>query len=156
MKNSLKLVISIIICQLAGLLGSIFSFSSVSDWYATIVRPELAPPNWIFGPVWTTLYILMGIALYLVWKRGLKQPQVKRAVTIFALQLALNALWSILFFGLQNPGLAFIEIILMWLAIIWTIRAFYPISRKAAYLLVPYLLWVSFATYLNGAIWFLN
>ncbi len=152
----IKLTVSIGVSLLAGAIGSIFTTSSIGDWYAYLQKPELSPPNWLFGPVWITLYILMGIAAALVWQKELRDNQVKRALSIFILQLVLNTLWSIIFFGLKNPGLALIEIIIMWLTILWTIISFYKVSRPAAYLLLPYILWVSFATYLNYAIWRLN
>lgn len=150
------LVVAIVICQLAGAIGSVLTSPAIPGWYAGIVKPSFNPPSWIFGPVWITLYALMGIAAWLVWLRRSEQGSAKQALQIFGLQLALNALWSPLFFGLQNPGLAFAEIILLWLAIVATIRAFYSIKPLAAYLLVPYLAWVSFAAFLNYSIWQLN
>lgn len=152
----LRLGFAIILCELAGIIGSVFTVSSIPDWYATLTKPLLNPPNWIFGPVWTTLYALMGISIFLVWKTGVHKKVVKNAVAVFGLQLGLNALWSIVFFGAQNPGLALINILLLWITILWTIILFSKISRPAMYLLIPYLLWVSFATYLNLAIWLLN
>ena len=150
-KNWLVLIGFIALSQAAGLIGSVFTASSISSWYQYLAKPELNPPSWVFGPVWTTLYLLMGIAAYLVWRvRALK------AHAVFFVQLALNALWSVLFFGLRSPGLALIEIALLWLAILVTIVSFNRVSRTAAFLLVPYLLWVSFATYLNYSIWILN
>ena len=134
------MVIAIIVSELAGVIGSVFTISSIPTWYATLQKPILSPPNWIFGPVWTTLYFLMGAAAFLVWRHGLERKEVKTALTIFIGQLILNALWSIIFFGLHNPFWAFVEIILLWLAILWTIIAFYKISRPAAYLLLPYIL----------------
>ena len=157
MNNKIKLTISLIAPQAAGLIGSIFTASSVTGWYSTVTRPELAPPNWIFGPVWTTLFVLMGIALFLVWKKEDSQKKkVKLALRLFVAQLVLNTLWSVIFFGLQSPGWAFVEIIFLWISITLTITVFTPISRLAAWLLVPYLAWVSFAAYLNYSIWLLN
>ncbi len=157
MNTKTKLVISLIVPQLAGLIGSVFTTSSVTGWYSTIIRPELAPPNWIFGPVWTILFILMGIALFLVWKKEDSQKKkVKPALHLFTAQLILNTLWSIIFFGFQSPGWALVEIAFLWLSILLTIIAFAPISRRAAWLLLPYLAWVSFASYLNYSIWMLN
>ncbi len=155
-KNLPKLLIAIGISELAGIIGSIFTTPSISGWYANLTRPEIAPPNWIFAPVWTTLFALMGIAAFLVWKRGLGEKKVKIALGIFLGQLILNTLWSIIFFGLQSPGGAFVEIIFLWFAILATIFTFAKISRVAAWLLIPYILWVSFAAYLNYAIWVLN
>jgi translocator protein len=149
--NIVKLIASIGICLLAGAIGSIFTSKSVSTWYSTINRPSFNPPNWLFGPVWTILFILMGIALYFVWTLGDKQ-----AMIVFAVQLLLNILWSALFFGLKAPFYAFLEIIILWAAILMTIFVFYRVSPKAAYLLVPYILWVSFAAILNFSIWRLN
>lgn len=154
--NIFKFIIAVAASQAAGIIGSIFTVSSVGTWYATIVRPEFAPPNWVFAPVWTTLFALMGIAAFLIWKKGLDRKDVKIALGIFLGQLVLNTLWSVIFFGLQNPGGALVEIIFLWLAILATIVAFYRVSKAASYLLVPYILWVSFATYLNYAIWTLN
>ncbi len=154
--NISKLAIAIIVSELAGIIGSFFTFEAIPTWYATLVKPTLNPPSWIFGPVWTTLYLLMGIAAFLVWKKGWEQKEVKIALGIFTGQLVLNTLWSIIFFGLQSPGWALIDILLMWISIVATIIVFYRISRPAAYLLLPYLAWVSFASYLNYAIWTLN
>ncbi len=147
---------SIIICQLAGFIGSLFTTSSIPRWYANINKPSFNPPNWVFAPVWTTLYLIMGISLFLVWRTGLNEKEVKIAVAVFAFQLALNALWSFLFFGLESPFSAFIEIIFLWASILVSIILFLRISRIAGYLLIPYLLWVSFASVLNFAIWRLN
>lgn len=151
-----KLVIAIAVSLLAGIIGSVFTTSSVSSWYLTLTKPDLNPPSYVFGPVWTTLYALMGIAAFLIWKKGLDRKDVKVALGIFIIQLVLNTLWSIIFFGLHSPGAALVEIVFLWLAILATIIAFYKISRAAAYLLLPYILWVSFAAYLNYSIWVLN
>ncbi len=151
-----KLAVSLILPQLAGGLGTIFTGAAISTWYVTLVRPSLAPPNWVFGPVWTFLFLLMGIALFLVWRQGIATKGVRSALTLFAIQLILNVLWSAVFFGMKDLGLALIEISALWLAIVATIVAFSRVSRKAALLLVPYLLWVSFAAYLNFQFWILN
>jgi len=156
LNNFLKLVIAIVASQLAGLIGSVFTISAIPTWYAAIQKPSFSPPNWIFGPAWTTLYLLMGVAAFLVWRHGFERKEVKTALTIFGGQLVLNTLWSIIFFGLHNPLWAFIEIIVLWLAILGTIIVFYKISRPAAYLLLPYILWVSFASVLNFSILILN
>jgi len=155
-KNVFKLVIAIFICQLAGAIGSIFTVSAIAGWYSGLAKPALNPPNWLFGPAWITLYTLMGIAAFLVWKKGLDKKEIKTALEIFILQLLLNAIWSVIFFGWQNPAWAFANIILLWLAILWTIMVFYKISKPAVYLLLPYIIWVSFAAYLNYSIWLLN
>jgi len=149
-----KLVLSIIIPQLAGGIGALFTTSSIPTWYASIQKPSFNPHNWIFGPVWTTLFLLMGISLFLVWNE--KSKLKKKAITFFGVQLGLNTIWSILFFGLHSPLLAFIEIILLWIAILFTIIYFSKISKTSAYLLVPYILWVSFAAVLNLSILLLN
>ena len=152
--NFLKLIISIVVCELAGILGSFFTISAIPGWYATLAKPVLNPPGWIFGPVWTTLYLLMGISLWLIWKSDSKEK--KRAVWLFLAQLVLNAIWSPVFFGGQSIGGALAIIVLLWAAIVLTILVFTKISKTAAWLLVPYILWVSFAMYLNFAIWLLN
>ena len=155
-KNVPKLVYSIVICQLAGVIGSFFTFPSISTWYAALEKPSFNPPNWIFSPVWITLFILMGVSLYLVWSQGTKTKYVKIALTLFGIQLSLNILWSIIFFGLKSPFFAFIEIAILWVAISLTIFKFSKISKTAAYLLIPYILWVSFAAVLNFSIWVIN
>lgn len=154
MKKIWKLIISILIPFLASAIGSLFTASSVSTWYVELQKPSFNPPNWVFGPVWTLLYLLMGVALYLVWAEKAKNK--KPAFIAFGIQMSLNALWSVLFFGLQNPLLAFIEIIFLWISILATTIFFYRISKRAAYLLIPYILWVSFAAVLNFAIFYLN
>jgi len=150
------LVIAIAVSELAGVIGAVFTVPAISGWYATLAKPAVNPPSWVFGPVWIALYFLMGVAAFLVWRRGLATSGVKRALVIFDIQLILNVVWSIIFFGLHNPGGAFIEIIFLWLAILATTIAFAKISKFAAWLLVPYLLWVSFAGYLNFSIWIFN
>ncbi len=154
--NFFKLVIAIVVSELAGIIGSVFTISAIPTWYDGLVKPALNPPSWVFGPVWTALYALMGIAAFLIWRMGWERKEVKTALGVFGLQLSLNAIWSIIFFGLHSPGWALVNIILLWLAILGTIIVFYKISRPAAYLLVPYILWVSFASYLNYSIWVLN
>jgi benzodiazapine receptor len=152
----LKLIISILVCQLAGFVGSIFTTPSVPTWYATLKKPAFTPSNSIFGPVWTTLFILMGISMYLIWKKGFQNRDVKIALFIFGAQLVLNILWSFLFFGLRCPSCAFVEIIILWIAILITILSFVKISQIAGVLLLPYIIWVSFAAVLNFSIWTLN
>jgi benzodiazapine receptor len=154
--NTFKLIIAVVVSELAGIIGSIFTISVIPNWYAGLVEPALNPPAWVFGPVWTTLYALMGIAAFLVWKAGWERKEVRMALKVFGLQLFLNAIWSIIFFGLHNPGWALVDIVALWLSIIWTIAVFYKISKPAAYLFLPYILWVSFALYLNYSIWILN
>lgn len=138
-----------------GAFGGIATASSVTTWYAGLTKPVFNPPSWIFGPVWTTLYLMMGVALFLVWRTG-ATAQRNRALGLFFVQLALNGAWSFLFFGMERPDLALVNIVLLDVAIFATIHVFRPLSRPAAALLVPYLLWCLFATVLNGAIWNLN
>ncbi|MDY9924788.1 TspO/MBR family protein [Methanosarcina sp.] len=154
--NLSRLLVSVIICQLAGVIGSIFTSSSLESWYILLEKPAFNPPSWIFFPVWTTLYTLMGISLYLVWEKGLQQREVKVGIFLFGLQLGLNILWSLLFFGLKAPYYAFLEILVLWFAILLTSIKFWKVSKKASMLLIPYILWVSFAALLNYQIWVLN
>lgn len=154
--NYKKLIISLALPQLAGLIGSFFTAPAISGWYTALQRPSFSPPNWLFGPVWITLYILMGISVYLVWQKIEKNKTARGALWLFWIHLFFNAIWSIIFFGLQNPGLAFINIIIIWLLIIALIVKFWQINRWASYFLIPYLLWVSFASVLNYFIWYLN
>ncbi|MBT4824782.1 tryptophan-rich sensory protein [Candidatus Woesearchaeota archaeon] len=152
--NYFKLILSIVICQLAGIIGSFFTVSSVSTWFLTLNKPFFNPPSWLFGPVWITLYLLMGISLYLIWNSYNKSSRL--AISFFSIQLVLNSLWSILFFGLKNPLLAFIEIIILWIFILLTIIFSHKKSKTSAYLLIPYILWVTFAAILNFSIFYLN
>lgn len=156
MNNTAKLIISILLTVGIGATAGLFTASGVDSWYTTIQKPSWNPPNWIFGPVWTTLYIMMGIALYLVWKSGSDERVKKIALILFALQLILNFLWSFIFFDQQQPGWAFLEILILWVFILLTIFAFARVNKAAAWLLVPYISWVSFAAILNYTIWQLN
>ncbi len=156
MKNIIGLVVYVGISELAGVIGAIFTTPNIAGWYASLTKPVLMPPAWLFGPVWTFLYFLMGIALFLVWRRGWKTAGVKEAVGVFVIQLVLNILWSVIFFGLHAPLAAFIAVIALWIAIVATIMAFGKISHAAMWALLPYLLWVTFAAYLNLSIWLLN
>lgn len=151
-----KLVIALALPQLAGGLGAVFTASAIPAWYAYLAKPALNPPSWVFGPVWTVLYLLMGIALYLVWRKGTENRESRQALAAFGVQLVLNAVWSPVFFGLQAPGVALAIIVLMWLAIVMTIVRFRKIVPATLWLLLPYLAWVSFATYLNYGIFTLN
>lgn len=151
-----KFVIAVVGSETAGMIGSIFTQPAISDWYSELNKSALTPPSWVFGPVWTVLFFIMGVAAFLIWRKGTTRQENRDALKIFGLQLALNALWSILFFGLRSPLFALIDIFILWGAIAWTIWAFYRISRPAAYLLMPYILWVSFAVYLNLSIVLLN
>lgn len=154
--NIAKLAAVIIFCELAGVTGSIFAAASIPGWYAKLNKPRLAPPNWIFSVVWIGLYALMGISVFLVWQKGLEDQNTRIALALFIIQLALNVIWSIMFFGLRSPGGSLVEIIILWLAIFATIIAFAKISDLAAWLLLPYLFWVSFAAFLNYGIYKLN
>lgn len=151
----MKLLFSLVISQLTGALGALFTVSSVSSWYPTLNKPPFTPPNWLFGPAWTLLYILMGISFYLVWRQKINK-KIKTALAIFVIQLILNLFWSMIFFGFKNPSFALLEIVVLWFFILLTIVKFLPLSKKAAYLLIPYLLWVTFATILNFSIVRLN
>lgn len=151
-----KLIAMIVVAEAAGAIGAAFTVSAIPGWYAQLNQPVLSPPNWVFAPVWTLLYVLMGIAAFLVWQKGLGREDVRRAMTVWGLQLALNALWSVIFFGLRSPAAAFVEVIALWLSILWTIFVFSKISRPAMFLLLPYFAWVTFAAYLNYAVWMLN
>jgi translocator protein len=155
MHKTVKLIISVLLPVAVGATAGFFTASGVKTWYLTIQKPWFNPPNWIFAPVWTALYVVMGIALYLVWRLP-ASAQRRTALILFGCQLLVNFLWSFLFFYLHQPGLAFAEIILMWLLILLTIFQFAKLSKPAAWLLVPYITWVSFATILNGTIWWLN
>ena len=155
-RTFVKLVVAIVITQLSGIICSLFTFSAIPTWYATLTKPELNPPSWVFGPVWTTLYVLMGVSVFLIWQKGWERKDVKVALSVYGIQLVLNALWSIVFFGMQSPGLALVNIALLFISIVLTMVLFYKISRPAMYLLIPYILWVSFASYLNYAIYALN
>ena len=151
-----KLPAAILMSLAAGAIGSMATVTGINSWYSELIKPSFNPPNWIFGPVWTILYILMGIALYLIWQDGLKKAFVKNSFMLFIVNLVLNSFWSIAFFGMQNPALAFLVIILLWLVILTLILRFYKINKLASYLLIPYILWVSFASVLNFSIWQLN
>ncbi|MDD5270830.1 MAG: tryptophan-rich sensory protein [Candidatus Omnitrophica bacterium] len=152
----MKLLVSIAICEAAGIIGSFFTVSSVNTWYKTLAKPDFNPPAWIFAPMWTTLYLMMGVSLFLVWRKGVKSAGVKDALHFFAFQLALTVAWPYGFFGLKCPISGLFIIVILWAAILMTILKFARISRPAAFLLIPYILWVSFATALNGAVFFMN
>lgn len=158
-KNIFKFVISIIICESVGIIGSFFTFSSVSNWFPTLVKPWFSPPSWLFGPVWTILYFLMGLSLYIVWNKTetiSKQKYKKQFFILFGIQLILNALWSFLFFGLKSPISGLIDILFLDMAVITTIIYANRVSKYAAVLLAPYMAWIIFATLLNFEIALLN
>lgn len=156
--NKITRIISIVLtCLAIGYLSGNVTREAITTWYPTLGKPSFNPPNWIFAPVWTLLYIMMGVAAGLVWNRIESYKEiVKKALIFFIIQLVLNALWSYLFFGLHNPLLAGIEIIILWLMIYETYIKFVKINKTAGYLLLPYLAWVSFALVLNWSIWWLN
>ncbi|MBP1767768.1 MAG: benzodiazepine receptor TspO [Candidatus Aminicenantes bacterium] len=156
MKKAIRVLIFILICEGAGIIGSVFTMPSIPGWYAGLSKPPFNPPSWIFGPVWTILYAMMGLSAYLIYQSGIGKKQVKRALAVFAVQLLLNTLWSIVFFGVHMIFAAVIVILLLWGMILVTIIVFHRISKAAAYLLIPYILWVSFATVLNISLYILN
>jgi len=156
MKKGLRLFVAVLICECAGIIGSFFTAPSVPGWYAGLTKSSINPPGWVFAPVWTALYALMGIAAWLVYDKGFKKPEVKKALAVFAAQLALNTLWSIVFFGAHSVLAGVVVIVILGVMILWTILLFRRISKAAAWLLVPYILWVSFATVLNISLYVLN
>lgn len=156
MKKILRILVFIIVCELAGVIGSVFTRPSIPGWYAALAKPPFNPPNWVFAPVWTLLYVLMGLSAYLVYERGPRRHEVRTALAVFAGQLLLNALWSIVFFGAHMIFGAAVLIVILWGMILASIWFFSRISRAAAYLLVPYILWVSFAAVLNISLYVLN
>ena len=155
-RDVIKLVISLLACQCAGLIGSVFTTPAIPTWYAALQKPPFTPPNWLFAPAWVTLYVLMGIAAFLVWRKGLSEEGVKSALVIFLVQLVINASWSVVFFGLQSPVSGAVVIIVLWVAILFTVLKFFRLSAAAGSLLLPYILWVSFAAALNISLWVLN
>lgn len=152
----LALAVSMGVCLLAGFIGSIPTAPAVPTWYAALSKPSFTPPDWVFAPVWMLLYILMGIAVFLVWRVGWERGDVKIALRLFGVQLVLNITWSFIFFGMRSPGAALMELVLLCAALLLTIRSFLRISRVAGVLLLPYLAWVSFAAVLNLCIVVLN
>lgn len=155
MNKPTKLIISLLLPFLAGAIGSLATYTNIPTWYAALAKPEFNPPNWIFGPVWTTLYALMGVSLYLVWTTKTKRKK-QSALIAYGIQLALNTLWSLVFFGAHWFVGSSVIVILLWAAIVATIKLFWPISKPAAWMLVPYLAWVSFASVLTLAVSSLN
>lgn len=144
------LIYAVLLCQIAGALGALFTVSEISGWYTGLLKPWFTPPHWVFGPVWFLLYTLMGMAAFLIWEQR-KKMYVRTALALFMIQLVLNALWSVFFFGMHEVALAFMGMIVLWVMIAYTIRVFEKIDRMAAWLMMPYLFWVSFALYLNFA-----
>lgn len=157
MNKFVKIAIALVVCLMVGYSASLVTRPSIETWYVMLEKPVFNPPNWVFMPVWTLLYILMAVAAGLVWDKIEEQnEEVKKALGFFIIQLTLNAIWSYLFFGLKNPMLALIEIVLLWLMIYETYLKFTKINKTAGYLLIPYLAWVGFAAILNASIWWLN
>ena len=154
-RQAIGLAVSMLICFGAAGLGSLLTTPSIGGWYTALLKPSWTPPNWVFGPVWTALYLAMAIAAWLVWRRA-GFAGAKLALALFAAQLILNVCWSAIFFSAHLPGLAFAELVVLWLLILATLVAFWPLSRTAGWLMLPYLLWVAFAGALNYAIWRLN
>jgi len=155
-RDIVKLVVSIIACQCAGFIGSLATTPNIPTWYAALEKPFFTPPSWLFAPAWITLYLLMAIAAFLIWRKGLGEEGVKCALIVFLVQLVLNSLWSVVFFGLQSPLYGMVVIIALWIAILLTIIKFFRLSTAAGWLMIPYILWVSFASALNISIWVLN
>jgi len=156
MLNLMRLILVVAIPLVVGGFSGFATARGVQDWYPTLIKPFFNPPSWLFGPVWTVLYLMMGIAAYLVLQKGWENGTVKIALVVFGIHLILNGLWSVLFFGMRSPGLAFVEIILLWISIGGTIALFWRVVPLAGMLLIPYWGWVTFAAVLNGAIWSLN
>ena len=156
LKDWLAALVAVVVSELAGVVGSVFTMPAIPVWYAGLVKPALNPPAWVFAPVWTALYFLMGVAAYLVWRKGWHRASVKVALGVFAGQLLLNILWSLVFFGLHNINAGLVCIAALWMFILATMMAFARVSKPAMWLLVPYLLWVSFASYLNYSLLMLN
>jgi len=155
-RDILKLVVSIVVCEGAGGIGAIFTTPAISTWYAGLQKPSFTPPNSVFAPVWLTLYLLMAIAAFLIWRKGLNTKGVKPALILFLVQLVLNVLWSVIFFGLKSPLGGVVLILLLWIAILLAIIRFFKISPPAGGLLIPYIVWVSIAANLNVWVWILN
>lgn len=149
-------ILIVLACEGVGMLAALATQSSVSTWYPMLAKPGFTPPGWLFGPVWTTLYALMGIAVWMVGRCGWRNEGVQRAIGLFVLQLGLNGLWSFAFFGFRAVGGGFVVIVLLWIAIALTLWCFFQLQRVAGWLMVPYLLWVTYAAALNGTIWWMN
>ncbi len=152
----IKFIVSVAVPLLAGYIGSLVTMPAIPTWYDWLIKPVLNPPSFVFAPVWTALYILMGVAFFLIWKSSERAQDKTRAMGLYLFQLVVNVIWSAAFFGLQSPLFGLIIIAILWVSIVATIVAFHKISKPAAYLLLPYIAWVSFASYLTTAIWWLN
>lgn len=154
--GAVKLIISVLVTEGAGGIGAIFTYESIPTWYASLNTSALTPPNWIFGPMWITLYLLMGVALYMVWIRRGSGKGISLALSLFGIQLVLNVLWSLIFFGLHSLLFGAIEIVFLWFFILATIIEFYQVDKRAAYIMFPYIAWVTVATMLNISVLFAN
>jgi len=152
----IKLLVSLAACFVAGFTGSIFTRVAIPNWYALLQKPAFTPPDWLFAPVWFLLYVLMGISAFLVWRKGIKEFHVREGLIIFVIQLVLNILWSYAFFGLKSPLWGLVVIVPLWTSILLTMINFYRVSKTASLLLLPYIIWVSYATALNFSIYLLN
>lgn len=155
-KDVFGAAVFILVCLSAGIIGSFYTYPAIPVWYAGLNKPFFSPPNWIFGPVWTILYVMMGISAYMIWKKRKESLEAAKGLSIFALQLILNTMWSVVFFGFRDPFFAFLLIIVLWSAILLTIFQFRKLSVNAALLLGPYIIWVTFAALLNAAVWLMN
>ena len=151
-----KLIVSILIVFLAGAVGTVFTLKEITGWYAYLPKPSWTPPNWAFGPIWSTLYVLMGISLFLIWREGLNRKDVQIAIIVFAVQLAINVIWSLVFFGTHNLFGGLVLVLILWAAILVNIIVFYRISKPAGLILIPYIVWVSIASYLNYSVLILS
>ena len=151
-----RLVVSIVIVFLAGAVGTVYTLKEITGWYVFLPKPSWTPPNWAFGPIWSILYILMGISLFLVWREGLGKKNVQIGVLVFAVQLAINVIWSLVFFGTHNIFGGLVLVLILWISILINIIVFYRISKPAGLILIPYLIWVSIASYLNYSVFLLN
>ncbi|MBA3724331.1 MAG: tryptophan-rich sensory protein [Candidatus Levybacteria bacterium] len=154
--NTSKLIASLALCFFVAFAGNLITMPAIESWYPTLAKPSFTPPNWLFGPVWSLLYFMMGISFYLIWKKGDKDVKLRKALHVFLFQLFFNFLWTFVFFGLEQPLAGFIVIASLWISILYTIILFRKISQPAAYLLIPYLLWVTYASFLNLFIVLLN
>ncbi|MFH1631334.1 MAG: TspO/MBR family protein [Candidatus Aenigmatarchaeota archaeon] len=151
-----KLLLSILLCIIIGSSAAVFMSSSIDNWYTTLAKPTWTPPNWVFAPVWLTLFALMGVSIYLIWQHGRRNENITTAFILFCVQFAANIMWSFFFFGMESPIIAFADIILLWLLIATTIIAFYRISKPASYIMIPYIVWVTIAAALNYSVILLN
>jgi len=156
LSDTIKLLVSLATCFVAGFIGSLTTRAAIPSWYSLLQKPFFTPPNWLFAPMWFLLYVLMGISAFLVWRKGIKEFRVREGLIIFLIQLLLNMLWSYAFFGLKSPLWGIIVIVPLWTAILLTMINFYRVSKTASFLLIPYILWVSYATVLNFSIYLLN